>query len=62
MAVQKVFWEDPYLTELKVKITSSEKNRVTLDRTIIYAFSGGQQSDSGTIGEWEILQRKIKGY
>lgn len=49
MTVRKLFWEDPYLTETEAEITGVRENIITLDRTIAYAFSGGQDSDSGTI-------------
>jgi Ser-tRNA(Ala) deacylase AlaX len=55
MRVAKVFWDDPYLTELTAKVTSIDKERITVDRTIAYAFSGGQESDYGTIDKYPIL-------
>ena len=55
MAVRKVFWEDPYLTELSTIITSVNGDVVTLKDTIAYAFSGGQQSDEGTLNGFKIL-------
>lgn len=58
VAGEKVFWEDPYLTEIKSKITSANGNIVTLNKTIVFAFSGGQQSDSGSIGGYNILEAK----
>jgi len=61
MAVKKVFWENPYMTEIESKITSVSNDIVTLDRTIAFAFSGGQQSDSGTIGGYEIVEAKKAG-
>ncbi len=61
MPVQKLFWEDPYLTEIEATVTSVDGDVVTLDRTIAYAFSGGQQSDSGTIGGYEILKAEKDG-
>ncbi|HYE80960.1 MAG TPA: alanyl-tRNA editing protein [Clostridia bacterium] len=61
MAVKKQFWENPYLTEIEAKVTSVSGDIVTLDRTIAYAFSGGQQSDSGTIGGYEIIEAKKEG-
>ena len=47
MYVAKTFWDDPYLTELEAKVTSVDGDFVTVDRTIAYAFSGGQESDHG---------------
>jgi Ser-tRNA(Ala) deacylase AlaX len=61
MPVQKLFWEDPYLTEIEAAVTGVTGNVVTLDRTIAYAFSGGQESDSGTIGGYEILGARCDG-
>ncbi len=58
---RKVFWDNPYLTELKAKITSVEDNNITLNQTIFYAFSGGQESDEGTIGGNHVLQAKKEG-
>ncbi|HSN65327.1 MAG TPA: alanyl-tRNA editing protein, partial [Fusibacter sp.] len=55
MACGKVFWENPYLTELEAYVTSVNGDVVTLDQTIFYAFSGGQQSDSGTIEGLTVL-------
>jgi len=58
MACIKVFWQNPYLTELEALITSINGNQITLDQTIIYAFSGGQQSDTGTIEGMPVLEAK----
>ena len=61
MPVRKIFWEDPYRTELPAHVTGVDGARVTLDQTIAYAFAGGQQSDSGTIGGYEILAARKEG-
>ncbi|MBI6874411.1 alanyl-tRNA editing protein [Clostridium aciditolerans] len=61
MSVKKLFWENPYLTEIEAKITSVNNNIITLDQTIVFAFSGGQQSDSGTIGGFDIIEAKKEG-
>ena len=58
MSVKKLFWENPYLTELEAKVMSVNNNIITLDKTIAFAFSGGQQSDSGTIGGFKIIEAK----
>lgn len=58
MGVDKIFWRNPYLTEIEAKLTSVNDNIVTLDKTIAFAFSGGQQSDSGTIGGYDIIEAK----
>jgi len=61
MSVKKIFWENPYLTELEANIMSIDDNIITLDQTIAFAFSGGQQSDSGTIGGFQIIEAKKEG-
>ncbi|NEQ30311.1 MAG: alanyl-tRNA editing protein [Leptolyngbya sp. SIO4C5] len=52
----KVFWENPYLTDLSTKVTKVEGPDITVKETIFYAFSGGQESDFGTIGGYQVLQ------
>ncbi|HWR61814.1 MAG TPA: alanyl-tRNA editing protein [Clostridia bacterium] len=56
MSVEKVFWTDPYLTKLSTRITSAANGTITLERTIAFAFSGGQASDTGTINGRSILK------
>ncbi|WP_378955943.1 alanyl-tRNA editing protein [Pelosinus sp. sgz500959] len=56
MNVEKIFWVDPYLTELTAKITSVDGEMITVDQTIAYAFSGGQESDGGTIDKYNIIK------
>ena len=58
MAVTKIFWDNPYQTELNTKVKSIENETLTLYETIAYAFSGGQQSDDGTINGYKILTAK----
>jgi Ser-tRNA(Ala) deacylase AlaX len=54
--VEKIFWQDPYLTELTAQVTGVVGQEITVDRTIAYAFSGGQESDHGTINGHEIIR------
>ena len=58
---RKVFWKYPYLTELKTRISSVNCNDITVEETIFYAFSGGQESDRGTIGNSRVLQATKRG-
>lgn len=58
---KKNFWEDPYLTELSTFVTSVHGDIITLRGTIAYAFSGGQQSDEGTINGFNILKAQKDG-
>ena len=61
MSVKKKFWDDPYKTSLVTTITGVKAAQVTLSETIFYAFSGGQQSDRGSIGGYEVLQAEKVG-
>ena len=58
---EKVFWSDPYLTELNTCVQSVQGSEITLEKTIFYALSGGQESDEGTIGNFPVLQAKKNG-
>jgi Ser-tRNA(Ala) deacylase AlaX len=58
---RKVFWEDPYLTRLDTRVTSVQGDDVTVDKTIFYALSGGQESDHGTIGKSRVLEARKVG-
>lgn len=57
----KVFWDDPYQTRLMTTITRVEADRVWLAATIFYAFSGGQESDHGTIAGQPVLLAEKTG-
>ena len=61
MTVKKLFWEDPYLTEAVAIVTGVDGDIITLNQTIVFAFSGGQQSDSGTISGYEIIKAEKVG-
>ncbi|RQW63366.1 alanine--tRNA ligase-related protein [Vibrio viridaestus] len=61
MTAHKVFWDDPYLTELTSRVTGVDGNNITLSDTIFYAESGGQESDAGTIGNIEVLKAQKDG-
>jgi Ser-tRNA(Ala) deacylase AlaX len=58
---RKVFWENPYQTQLDTHITSVNGDAVTVAETIFYAFSGGQESDTGTIGGFPVLEARKEG-
>jgi len=57
----KIFWKDPYLTQLETQITSVTGNDITVEQTIFFAFSGGQESDDGTIGNHRVLEARKEG-
>ena len=48
---KKLFWEDPYKTECEATVLIINGKEVILDQTIFFAFSGGQESDSGSIND-----------
>lgn len=58
---RKVFWEDPYATTHETEVAEVRGAEVTLRSTILYAFSGGQESDRGSIGGHELLQARKDG-
>ena len=60
--MKKVFWDNPYQTELDTQVAAVEADRILLDATIAFSFSGGQESDSGTINDLPILNSDIDGH
>lgn len=61
MTLEKLFWKDPYMTACDATVTSVDRDRITLDRTVAYAFEGGQQSDSGSISGHDIMLAERDG-
>ncbi|WP_119300521.1 alanyl-tRNA editing protein [Dongia deserti] len=59
--VAKLFWQNSYRTTLDTRIAAVEGDQVRLEETIFYAFSGGQESDVGTIGECKVLEARKDG-
>jgi len=58
---KKLFWEDPYLTTIETVVESVFDNSITLRETIFYVFSGGQESDTGTIAGNPVLEARKSG-
>jgi Ser-tRNA(Ala) deacylase AlaX len=58
---KKVFWDDPYLTELETVVTAVNGNELTVEQTIFYAQSGGQESDYGSINDRQVLHARKDG-
>lgn len=58
---KKLFWEDPYLTTIETVVESVFDNSITLRETIFYGFSGGQESDTGTIAGYPVLEARKSG-
>jgi len=57
----KHFWIDPYLAQLRTSVATVIGNDVTLQSTILFAFSGGQESDHGTIGGHTVISARYNG-
>ncbi len=58
--MRKVFWDDPYQTSLKTKVADVIDDKILLDETIIFSFSGGQESDQATINKISVIHSEIK--
>lgn len=58
---KKLFWENPYQTSNKTRIASVNGSIVTVDETVFYAFSGGQESDYGTIAGHPVFEARKVG-
>lgn len=58
---RKVFWQEPYRTELETHVHDVRGPIITLEDTIFYAFSGGQESDEGTIGGHRVREARKEG-
>lgn len=59
--VEKLFRQGPYLSSCEAMVTDMKGDEVSLDRTVFFAFSGGQQSDSGTIGGCPVAEARAQG-
>ncbi|RXJ69273.1 alanyl-tRNA editing protein [Halarcobacter ebronensis] len=57
---EKLFWIEPYKTELDSKVLVIEDNKIELSQTIFYAQSGGQESDTGTINNIPVIKAEKK--
>ncbi|SKA39148.1 Ser-tRNA(Ala) deacylase AlaX (editing enzyme) [Enhydrobacter aerosaccus] len=58
---RKLFWEDPYRTSLGTTVSAVRGDEVRLESTIFFAFSGGQESDAGTIGGIPVAEARKDG-
>ncbi len=54
-SMRKVFWDNPYQQSLTTKVTEVSGNRILLEETIAFSFSGGQESDRATINGHSVI-------
>lgn len=57
----KAFWSDPYQTVLETTVATVSGADITLSETIFFAFSGGQESDAGSIAGKTVLSAQKNG-
>lgn len=58
---RRVFWEDPYRHTLSTRVAGVRGDAVTLEETIFFAESGGQESDTGTIAGLTVGEARWEG-
>ncbi len=59
--MRKVFWDNPYQTQLNTKVAAVNGNELLFDETIAYSFAGGQESDKATVNGIPILNSRMEG-
>ncbi|MDR0642393.1 MAG: alanyl-tRNA editing protein [Treponema sp.] len=56
----KLFWEDTYRAQNEAVVTSIDGDVVTVDKTVAFAYPGGQVFDTGTLGGFPILNARYE--
>lgn len=59
--MRKIFWDDPYQTRWATTVISVDNNRILFDETIVFSFSGGQESDKASVNGLPVIQSEIDG-
>lgn len=59
--MRKVFWDNPYQQSLNTKVAATSGNRILLEETIAFSFSGGQESDKATLNGLSITDSELDG-
>lgn len=58
---QKIFWDEPYQTTLDTAVSQVDGEQVQVESTIFFAFSGGQESDEGSLGGYPVIKAERLG-
>jgi alanyl-tRNA synthetase len=58
---KKFFWDDPYASLHQTVVSSVDGCEVELESTIFFAFSGGQESDQGSIAGIPVVSARKEG-
>ncbi len=59
--MRKVFWDNPYQRSLTTKVAQVDGARVLFEETIIFSFSGGQESDKALVNDFPVIHSEIEG-
>lgn len=59
--MRKIFWDNPYQSNLETRVVSVENNYILFEETIAFSFSGGQESDHAYANGFPIVDSKIDG-
>lgn len=60
-STRKAFWEDPYRSRHDTTVATVDGAGITVASTIFFAFSGGQESDRGTIAGLPVQDARKQG-
>lgn len=61
VSMRKVFWDNPYQSNLITTVSSVSGNRILFEETIAFSFSGGQESDKTYINGLPVIHSEIEG-
>jgi Ser-tRNA(Ala) deacylase AlaX len=59
--MRKIFWDNPYQSNLETRVVSVDNNYVLFEETIAFSFSGGQESDHAYVNGLPIVDSEIDG-
>lgn len=58
--MRKVFWDNPYQSSLITSVLSVDHTKILFKESIVFSFSGGQESDKATINGLPVIDSVIK--